>query len=211
MIRLLSALFPEVLFRINTAEKILYLTFDDGPTEVTPWVLEELKKYNAKATFFCVGANIEKNIPLHKEIKKQGHAIGNHTMHHLNGWRTKTCDYIDDVSACDEFLNLYSETSVVRRPSSDKLFRPPYGKITPSQYFSLKKNYRIVMWDILSKDYDKNISPEQCLKRVVSNSKPGSVIVFHDSEKAEKNLRYVLPRALEYFSDRNFNFLSLPD
>jgi len=206
---LLSAIFPDVIFRVNTAEKNLYLTFDDGPAEVTPWVLEELKKFNAQATFFCVGANIEKNIPLFNEIINRKHTIGNHTMNHLNGWKTKTGKYLGDVTACDEVLHL--KTSVIGHRSSDNLFRPPYGRITLPQYFSIRKNHRIVMWDVLSKDYDKNISAEKCLQRVIQNSRSGSVIVFHDSAKAEKNLQYVLPKVLEYFSEKGFNFRSLPD
>jgi peptidoglycan/xylan/chitin deacetylase (PgdA/CDA1 family) len=203
-----SALFPDVIFRINTAEKNLYLTFDDGPTELTSWVLEELEKYNAKATFFCVGANIEKNVSLYNEIINRKHAVGNHTMHHLNGWKTKTKKYLDDVSACDNILTLQSEAADGRRQTAGKkLFRPPYGRITPSQYFSLRKNHRIVMWDVLSKDYDKNISAEKCLNRVITQSKSGSVIVFHDSIKAEKNLQHVLPKVLEYFSEKKYSFL----
>lgn len=207
----LSSIFPEIIFRLNGNEKTLYLTFDDGPTELTPWVLDELKKYNAKATFFCVGSNVEKNISLYHKIVEQGHLIGNHTMHHLNGWKTRTKKYLDDVTACDNLLGLYSGAAEGRRQKADKkLFRPPHGKITPAQYFSLKKNHRIVMWDVLSKDYDKNISAEKCLQRVITKSKPGSIIVFHDSLKAEKNLRYVLPKALKYFSGKNFRFSSLP-
>src|SRR5258705_10298262 len=176
-----SALFPDVIFRINTAEKNLYLTFDDGPAEVTPWVLEELKKFNAQATFFCVGANVEKNVSLYNEIINRKHVIGNHTMHHLNGWKTKTEKYLDDVEKCNSVLNSQQpQTSNLPEgmPSAQTFFRPPYGKITPSQYFSLRKNHRIVMWDVLSKDYDKNISAEKCLQRVIKNSRAGSVIVF---------------------------------
>lgn len=200
-----SALFPQVIFKVNTAEKNLFLTFDDGPTEVTPWVLQELNKYSAKATFFCVGANVEANTGLYQELIHNRHAIGNHTMHHLNGWRTKAETYIGDVNTCERLL------SDVGHQTSDRLFRPPYGKISLSQYFSLKKNYRIVMWDVLSKDYAPDISAEKCLQRVITKSKPGSVVVFHDSRKAEKNLRFVLPRVLEYFSEKNFAFRSLAD
>lgn len=203
----LSVFFPEIIFRINSQKKVLYLTFDDGPTELTPWVLDELKKYKAKATFFCIGANIEKNTSLYHQIINQGHAIGNHTMHHLNGWKTKTKKYLNDVEECDSVLNAFKPQTTNHKPQT--LFRPPYGKITPPQYFSLKKNHRIIMWDVLSKDYDKNISSEKCLNRVISKSKPGSVVVFHDSERAEKNLKHVLPRALEYFSERNFSFCAL--
>jgi peptidoglycan/xylan/chitin deacetylase (PgdA/CDA1 family) len=204
---LLSAIFPDVIFRVNTAEKNLYLTFDDGPAEVTPWVLEELKKFNAQATFFCVGDNIEKNIPLFNEIVNSKHTVGNHTMNHLNGWKTKTKNYLDDVEKCNSVLNSQQPQTSNLKPQT--FFRPPYGRITLPQYFSIRKNHRIVMWDVLSKDYDKNISAEKCLQRVIQNSQSGSVIVFHDSAKAEKNLQYVLPKVLEYFAERNFRFESL--
>ncbi|MBK5285324.1 MAG: polysaccharide deacetylase family protein [Bacteroidia bacterium] len=198
---LLSPFFPELIFRGNSSENFLYLTFDDGPTQISPWVLAELRKHNAKATFFCVGNNIEKNPEIFSSIINNGHSVGNHTMHHLNGWKTRTNNYIEDVEECSFALNsLQPQTN---------FFRPPYGKITPSQYSSLRKNYKIVMWDVLSKDYDERVSEEKCLKRVITKSKPGSIIVFHDSHKAEKNLRYVLPRVLEYFSERKFSFCSL--
>jgi peptidoglycan/xylan/chitin deacetylase (PgdA/CDA1 family) len=208
-VRFFSALFPDIIFRIKTAEKNLYLTFDDGPTELTPWVLEELDKYKAKATFFCVGANVEKNVSLYNEMLNRKHVVGNHTMNHLNGWRTKTKRYLDDVVECNSVLNSHQHQTSNIKPQT--FFRPPYGKITLSQYFSLRKNHRIVLWDVLSKDYDKNVTAEKCLHRVITQSKPGSVIVFHDSAKAENNLRYVLPKVLEYFSEKNFNFCSLPD
>jgi len=136
--------------------------------------------------------------------------VANHTMHHLNGWKTKTAIYLDDIAACDTILKSFKLQTSNLKPQTD-LFRPPHGRITPRQYFSLKKNYRIVMWDVLSKDYDKTVLAEKCLQRVISKSKPGSVIVFHDSAKAEKNLRYALPRVLEYFSEKNFSFRALPD
>ncbi|HLG34143.1 MAG TPA: polysaccharide deacetylase family protein [Bacteroidia bacterium] len=199
--RLLSSVFPDLIFRINTSEKVLYLTFDDGPTEITPWVLEELKKFNAVATFFCIGSNVEKYPELYSEIISQSHSVGNHTMHHLNGWKTKTEKYIEDVDRCNSLLDHFQ--------FSTNYFRPPYGRITPSQYSSLKKNYRIAMWDVLSKDYDEKVSEEKCLERVITKSKPGSIVVFHDSIKAEKNLRYVLPRVLEYFSEIHFSFETL--
>jgi peptidoglycan-N-acetylglucosamine deacetylase len=192
---ILSHFFPDVIFRVNTGEKKIYLTFDDGPTpEITPWVLEELKKYNARVTFFCVGSNVEKNPELLSEISSQGHSAGNHTMHHLNGWEISRSDYCEDVKQCEDVLK------------ESRFFRPPFGKLTPAQYFSLKKKYRIAMWDVLSRDFDSAISEEKCLQRVITKSKPGSVVVFHDSMKAEKNLRYTLPRVLEYFSGRGFSF-----
>ncbi len=206
----LSSVFPEIIFRINTSEKVLYLTFDDGPTEITHWVLDELKKHNARATFFCIGDNIEKNSSLYHKIIEQSHSVGNHTMHHLNGWKTGTKKYLDDVAECNSVLNSFQQQTTNNKQQTF-LFRPPYGRITPSQYFSVKKNHRIVMWDVLSRDYDKNFSSQKCLERVITKSKPGSVIVFHDSIKAEKNLHYVLPGVLEYFSERNFSFNSLPN
>ncbi len=206
----LSSVFPEIIFRINTSEKVLYLTFDDGPTEITHWVLDELKKHNARATFFCIGDNIEKNSSLYHKIIEQSHSVGNHTMHHLNGWKTGTKKYLDDVAECNSVLNSFQQQTTNNKQQTF-LFRPPYGRITPSQYFSVKKNHRIVMWDVLSRDYDKNFSSQKCLERVITKSKPGSVIVFHDSIKAEKNLHYVLPGVLEYFPERNFSFNSLPN
>lgn len=206
---LLSPLFPELIFRIRTSEKKIFLTFDDGPTpEITPWVLEELRGYNAHATFFCIGNNVEKYPALISQIIKAGHSVGNHTENHFSGWKLKTQNYLNDVEMCDASLRAFSQESGIRN-QEPKLFRPPYGKITPSQYSYLKKNYRIVMWDVLSKDYDLTFSPEKCLQRVITKSKPGSIIVFHDSAKAEKNLRYALPKAMEYFSEMKFSFNSL--
>src|SRR5829696_1138782 len=136
--RFLSLVFPGIVFRVNTAEKVLYLTFDDGPTEVTPWVLEQLHKYNAKATFFCVGANIEKNTAFYHKIIEHGHSVGNHTMHHLNGWKTKAKTYLDNVEKCNSVLHSSEPQTTNYKPQAF-LFRPPYGRITPLQYFSLRK------------------------------------------------------------------------
>jgi len=209
MHHLLPAIFPELIFRIPADGKKIFLTFDDGPTpEVTPWVLEELKKYNAKAVFFCIGENVESHPEIFSEIIRQGHVAGNHTMHHLNGWKISSKKYLEDTKQCDEILRTHqSQTSNFKLQTF--LFRPPYGRITPSQYSSLKKNHRIVMWDVLSRDYDENFSAEKCLQRIIRKSKLGSIIVFHDSVKAKKNLRYVLPRVLEYFSEKGFSLRSL--
>src|ERR1041385_1616917 len=183
---LLSAIFPDVIFRVNTSEKNLYFTFDDGPAEVTPWVLEELKKFNAQATFFCVGANIEKNIPLYNAIINKKHAVGNHTMNHLNGWKTKTKNYLDDVEKCNSVLKSQQPQTLPTKAQAmqqrqagsnlkpQTFFRPPYGRITLPQYFAIRKNHRIVMWNVLSRDYDKNISAEKCLQRVIQNPRSGS-------------------------------------
>lgn len=206
--QLASAFFSKLTFRIKTGEKKIYLTFDDGPSpETTPWVLDELKKSEASATFFCVGAQVEKHPEIFNEIVEQGHAVGNHTMHHLNGWKSSVSDYLVDVKQCEDVL--LRESRIKNQESS--LFRPPYGKLTPAQYSVLKKNYNLVMWDVLTRDFDSGISPDKCLHRVITKSKRGSIVVFHDSVKAEKKLWYVLPRVLEYFSERNFSFDSLPN
>jgi peptidoglycan/xylan/chitin deacetylase (PgdA/CDA1 family) len=202
---ILSRFFPDVIFRVNTTGKKLFLTFDDGPTpEVTPWVLEELKKYKAHATFFCIGRNVERNPELFSEIISHGHSIGNHTMNHLNGWKTSRSFYRKDVAMCEDVLR----ASGIRNQESG-FFRPPYGKLTLTQYIFLKKNYRIAMWDVLSRDFDAAFSGEECLQRVVTKAKPGSVVVFHDSMKAEKNLRYVLPQFLNYLSERGYKLQNL--
>lgn len=197
MFRLLSFLYPSLIWQMPGKEKIIYLSFDDGPIPVvTPWVLEELKKRNAKATFFCIGDNAKKHPAILRQITEEGHAIGNHTYHHLNGWKTKNPDYFNDID-------------LARKLIPSKLFRPPYGKIRVSQISVLKKEYRIVMWDVLSKDYDNTLDGDDCYKRVVNSTRPGSIVVFHDSLKAEARLRVALPKVLDHFSDLGFRFAAL--
>lgn len=176
----------------NSANKV-YLTFDDGPTpEVTEWVLDELKKRSAKATFFCIGKNIEENPALFKRILIEGHAIGNHTMNHLNGWSTSTENYIENTMLCNQ--SIYKHTN-----QKTLLFRPPYGKIKNNQArLLLAQGYKIIMWDVLSADFDQTISKEKCLGNVIKNTRSGSIIVFHDSIKASKNLKHTLPKVLDY-------------
>ncbi len=191
---LLKKVFPKMVWNIPTTEKILFLTFDDGPhPEITPWVLDALKQYNAKATFFCVGENVKRNPVIYQRILMEGHSTGNHTHSHLKGWVTMNKKYFDDVAECSKHIH-------------SKLFRPPYGKIKPSQARTLHKNYRIIMWDVLSCDYDENISAEKCFQNVESKGKEGSIIVFHDSEKALPRLKYVLPKTLEKFTAEGFQF-----
>lgn len=196
----------------------VYLTFDDGPIpEVTPWVLDLLNKHEAKATFFCIGDNVRKHSEVFKRIASEGHAVGNHTMHHLNGWRTTTEAYLEDVGEADkEFKNWLEapsaesvgtikslrKSSFVNRPS---LFRPPYGKLSSKQAQKLqKKGYHIIMWDVLSADFDTSISEEKCLQNVIRHLKPGSIVVFHDSLKAEKRLNYVLPKVLKHITEKGW-------
>lgn len=195
----LKKIYPNRVWDIATKEKIIYLTFDDGPhPEVTPFVLDELKKYNAKATFFCIGKNVLAYPSIYKRILEEGHQVGNHTQHHLNGWKTDKKNYLADVAEAANHIN-------------SNLFRPPYGRIRASQVKgigeSLKsKSAKIVMWDVLSGDFDDSLSKEKCLNNVISKTRPGSIIVFHDSEKAFPRLKYTLPVYLEIFVEKGFVF-----
>lgn len=186
-------------------EKKLYITFDDGPhPSITPKVLEILKKFNAKATFFCVGNNVKKYKDTFELIKKEGHSVGNHTFNHEKGWKTKTKDYVYSVIEAN---------ALIRSP----LFRPPHGRIKFSQIKSLKKNLssiesqqlKFIAWSVISYDWDKSLSPEDCFKNIIKNADDGSIIVFHDSEKAEKNMIPTLTKVLEYYSEKGFNFEKL--
>ena len=197
--KLIKLIFSNYVWDIPTVEKKVYLTFDDGPTpEITAWVLNQLKEFNAKATFFCIGENIQKYPEIFDSILTNGHTIGNHTFNHHNGWKTKTSDYIENVLLCKE---------VIRKQTTDntQLFRPPYGKIRKSQANLLRKNgYKIIMWDVLSADFDASISPEKCLHNVIRNTQPGSIIVFHDSEKSHKNLVFTLPKFLTFLKQNDY-------
>ncbi|WP_179009089.1 polysaccharide deacetylase family protein [Winogradskyella forsetii] len=217
-----KTLFPNFIWNIDTKNKALYLTFDDGPTpEITDWVLQTLKDYDAKATFFCIGNNIEKHPEIFQNIIDEGHSIGNHTYNHLKGWKHTTTDYIKDVEKTQRHLNSKFQTLNSKTQDSQfdnlefedwnlKLFRPPYGKFKSKQSKQIQElDYKIVMWDVLSYDWDQSVSEEACLKNVTSVAKEGSIIVFHDSVKASRNLMYVLPKVLEYYSARGFVFKSL--
>jgi peptidoglycan/xylan/chitin deacetylase (PgdA/CDA1 family) len=203
-----KSLFPKFVWNINTTNKELYLTFDDGPTpEITDWVLDTLTSFNAKATFFCIGKNIQSHPRIFNRIKKEGHGIGNHTFHHLKGWKTNTEAYITDVERTQELIN-----SIIKNGDSTRtnLFRPPYGKFKSEQNKKLQElGYKIILWDVLSYDWDKTITEESCLKNIVPAAKQGSIIVFHDSVKAARNLRYTLPKVLEYYSKKGYEFKAL--
>jgi peptidoglycan-N-acetylglucosamine deacetylase len=193
----LQFLMPALTWRLPTDEKILYLTFDDGPIpQVTPWVLETLRTYAAKATFFCVGDNVQKHPELFQQVLAEGHSVGNHTFNHLNGWKTDTNNYLENVAQCSRVLE-------------SKLFRPPYGRLKPQQMRALKKDFRIVMWDVLSGDFSQKMAPAHCLQQVRRHARPGSIVVLHDSLKAERNLRWVLPRVLEGFGEMGYRFEGL--
>ncbi|OED39307.1 polysaccharide deacetylase [Flavobacteriaceae bacterium (ex Bugula neritina AB1)] len=200
---LLKFLFPKYTwdFYNTTIKKTIYLTFDDGPIpEVTEFVLDQLNQYNAKATFFCIGENIKKHPTIFKKIIKEDHTIGNHTMNHLKAWKNNTTTYIENISACEE--QIYKHTTI-----KNKLFRPPYGQISTSKLkLAQELGYEILLWDIVAKDWEKSLSPQQCAKNVISNSQSGSILVFHDSIKAYKNLKYALPKVLEYFTNKGYVF-----
>ena len=195
--------FKNCKWRFFTLEKEIYLTFDDGPTpEITNWTLDILKKYNAKATFFCIGKNIVNHPEIYQQIIEANHAIGNHTHNHFNGWKYSAKAYIDNVVLCDNIISKEGENS--------KLFRPPYGKIKKNQAKKLRDlGKKIIMWDVLSADFDTSISNQKCLENVLKNAINGSIVVFHDSVKAAEKLKYVLPKVLEYYSEKGFVFKAI--
>jgi peptidoglycan/xylan/chitin deacetylase (PgdA/CDA1 family) len=179
---------------MNRNEKVIYMTFDDGPhPEITPFALETLALYEVKATFFCIGNNVKRYPEVYKKLINAGHKTGNHTHTHMNGWKVSTPAYMENTVFCSGAME-------------STLFRPPYGKIKPSQAKALQKEFNIVMWSLLSGDFDREISPEKCLENVIKNARSGDIIVFHDSEKAFKNLRYALPRSLEALSEKGYSF-----
>jgi peptidoglycan/xylan/chitin deacetylase (PgdA/CDA1 family) len=193
----LKKLYPALTWNIATEEKEVYLTFDDGPHQtITPFVLDALKQHNAKATFFCIGKNVKEHPAIYERIISEGHKVGNHTFNHYNGWKTSDDVYIKDILAAKEYID------------SD-LFRPPYGRITKFQIQQLKSLFRIVMWDVLSADFDTLITPQKSLEHVTSNVSPGSIVVFHDSQKAFPRLEYALPKTLDYLSENGFTYRAL--
>jgi len=197
---------PSLLWNMPRNTNSIYLSFDDGPhPEITPWVLNILKEHDAKATFFCVGENILKYPKVFQQLISEGHSVGNHTHNHLKGWKTSTPIYVENTVKAEAAISKYSE---IRKDK--KLFRPPYGKIKPSQARRLKQlDYRIVMWDALSADFDPSITAEECYNNVIENTKAGSIVVFHDSEKASEKLKSVLPRILELYTNKGFKFKRL--
>lgn len=200
---LIMKLFPELIWHFATKgirqeEKDIYLTFDDGPTpEVTPWVLDHLREYDAKGTFFCLGRNVDRYPDIYRQILDEGHAVGNHTYSHLKGTHTSNSEYLNDIKLAGADIE-------------SKLFRPPYGRFRKSQIREIRKDYKIVMWDVLSGDYDHRINPDKCLSNIEENIRPGSIVVFHDSFKARDNLYHALPTILERYSN-TYRFLPIPE
>ncbi|MFP9099889.1 polysaccharide deacetylase family protein [Flavobacterium sp. RHBU_24] len=202
---LIKKLFSGFIWSLPKEAPTVYLTFDDGPIpQVTPLVLDILKRHDIKATFFCIGDNIDKHPETFKQVLAAGHAVGNHTYNHLDGWRVDDNIYMANTELCQKAIKKY-------KPEGTKIFRPPYGKLSPVKARGLKqKGYTVIMWDVLSADFDQGISPEKCLKNVVKNARNGSIIIFHDSLKAQKNMQYALPRAIEYLKRERFRFALLP-
>lgn len=201
---ILPLLYPQLVWRIPTIEKQLFLTFDDGPiTGPTEYVLEQLSLYGAKATFFCIGDNIQKHPDVFRAVVDGGHAVGNHTHNHLNGWKTDTDQYLINIDKCSTVIE-------EQAPASSRwLFRPPYGRITRKQIQQLSA-FKIVMWDVLTVDYNLRLSAERCLRNSIGATRNGSIVVFHDSIKAERNLKYTLPRYIEHFASAGYQFNVIP-
>ncbi len=190
-------LFPEAIWRFPGEKKRIFLTFDDGPVpQVTPWVLDLLDQYEVKATFFCVGDNVARNPNLFQEIRHRGHQVGNHTMNHIQGISTSTERYMRNVLNAHDLIQ-------------SRLFRPPHGHMLPGQAKMLKKDYNIIMWDVVTRDYSKKLTGEEVFANVKRYTRNGSIIVFHDSIKAQKNLHYALPRSIEWLRDNGYHFETL--
>lgn len=196
----LQGLYPNCTWNMPAGNRTLYLTFDDGPhPEITPFVLDTLRRHNAKASFFCIGNNVKQYPDIYRRILEEGHSVGNHTFSHLNGWHTPVDDYIKDVCDAEPYIQ-------------SRLFRPPYGRIKKKQIAALREReapMQIIMWDVLSGDWEPHLTPEKCLKQVNRSIRDGSIIVFHDSEKAFPRMSYALPRVLERFAEEGYTFEKL--
>ena len=198
-LKILRYLFADFLWKIDTDEKVIYLTFDDGPhPAITPWIIDLMNQYNAKGTFFLIGDAVSKHPDLYQLYKANGHQVGNHTYRHIKGWRSRKKKYLNEVAQCAEFVE-------------SSLFRPPYGQINLRSIREIKKKYKIVMWDVLSWDFDKETSTEICLSNVINCTKEGSIVVFHENEKSMKNIMYVLPKVLKHFTKQGYQFKAIPN
>ncbi len=188
-------LYGPMNWKADATDKSIYLTFDDGPTpEITEWVLDQLKQYEAKATFFCIGRNVERHPEIYERIIAEGHAVGNHTYSHLKGFSVSTEEYVNDIHLAADLID-------------SKLFRPPYGRINRKQIRAVKElGYKFFMWDVLSEDYNRKKKPAQCMQYVTRNVTPGSLIVFHDSVKASGNMQAILPKILKHYQTSGYQF-----
>lgn len=196
---IVKPLAADLLWNVDEVEKNIYVTFDDGPTPgVTLEILDILDRFNAKSTFFCIGGNVKSHPDLYAEIIKRGHRTGNHTWNHMNGWEYSDFSYFRNVLECSEVV-------------TSSLFRPPYGKIKRSQVRGLKDRFTIVMWDVLSGDWREDLSVEKCISNVINHAKEGSIVVFHDSMKAKKNMLSTLPVVLSHFAEKGYHFKALPE
>ncbi len=195
--------YPGCIWQMPATDKTVYLTFDDGPHPVaTPFVLQQLQQYSAKASFFCIGKNVAKHSTIYRQVLNEGHTTGNHTMHHVNGWQVSDDEYLEEIAAADPLIN-------------SEMLRPPYGRIRNSQIQKIKNNQatftinRIIMWSVLSADFDTRIDGEQCYQNVIKNTKPGSIIVFHDSTKAMPRMAYALPKVLQWLAGNGYSMKAL--
>lgn len=196
----LKALYPRYTWHVPTTEKEIFLTFDDGPIpDITEFVLDTLKEFEAKATFFCIGDNVKKHPSVFSKILDEGHSVGNHTFNHMNGWKSEDQEYLANIDLCEKQLDM-----------DTNLFRPPYGRMKKSQSRLLPETKQIIMWDVLSGDFSAAVKPETCLEKSIKYARPGSIVLFHDSLKAAKNMQYTLPRFLEHFSKKEYQFRALP-
>ncbi len=190
-------MFPGALWNVKNAKNEIYLTFDDGPTPVvTPWVLDQLRLFEVKATFFCLGKHVDENKEIYNEIVIDNHNTGHHTYDHVMGWKVSKDAYMSNVMKGNEWI---------RSP----LFRPPYGKLSWKQYHAIIQKYTLVMWEVNSYDYNPDVSAERCLQKLIRNTKPGSIVLFHDSEKSYEKLRYILPKFLDAMIEKNYTFHAL--
>jgi peptidoglycan/xylan/chitin deacetylase (PgdA/CDA1 family) len=196
--RMVTWFFPSRVWRVHTTQKLLYLSFDDGPHPIiTPMVLDMLAEYGAKASFFCIGDRVKRYPEIYQRILNEGHAVGNHTFNHLNGWKSSDGDYLNNIVDASHCIQ-------------SKLFRPPYGRMKGSQAKKIAGNgFKTIMWTVLSGDYDTKLSPEECAQRVLGNIEPGYIHLFHDSEKAEKNMMYALGKLLEASKIKGFRFAKI--
>jgi peptidoglycan/xylan/chitin deacetylase (PgdA/CDA1 family) len=202
--RLVQQFMPGFVWRKPGPEQVVYLTFDDGPIpEVTDFVLAALASHRARATFFCVGDNIRKHPDIARRVTQGGHRLGNHTYNHLKGWQTSPEAYLQNVALCEDALAPFVDAG------QQKLFRPPHGRMRRDQFRQLKAQYQVVMWEVLTYDFDARLPATVCLEMAIKHTRPGSIVVFHDSLKAKANLQYVLPRYLAYLDGQGYRFETL--